>query len=377
MDNLIFSVRQFVISNLSWFYETRDTIGEAAGRERAININKAVLKKWYPETIEDTVKQLLISTKYLGGSEADELSDTIITDSDRPIGLQGGGKNWRMGGEAIPGDYYGTLRENDLMLMMFDTGIKELRWYCIRGNQNNSFGRTDIPKEEDNVFQKILKLLGPNNASQGMWLPEYETSIKILLQAYKIKEVSWELLNVEKFIAQNSSVGENEVQSGNKSGKSSDLTFPKNRILYGAPGTGKSKQLSIDAGVEGDRFTEIRRVTFYPDYTYGQFIGNYKPFPVYRKEENIIDYSANDKEFNQEPLIDYRLVPGPLLEILSQAYINPKENYLLIIEEINRANVASVFGDIFQLLDRENDNNSLLLAEVPIVLRLLEKLNLI
>lgn len=336
MDKLIFSVRQFVISNLSWFHGTRETIGEAAGRERAININKAVLKKWYPETIEDSVKQLLISSKYLGGSDANELSDTIITDNDRPIGLQGGGKNWRMGGEAIPGEYYGTLRENDLMLMMFDTDIKELTWFCIRGNKNNSFGRTDVPKDEDDAFEKILKLLGPNNASQGMWLPDFDTSVKILLQAYKIKEVTWSLLNAEKFIAQNSA-NISEHKSGRSLKGTSNLTFPKNRILYGAPGTGKSKQLSIDAGLEGELFTQIKRVTFYPDYTYGQFLGNYKPFPVYRKENNIIDYSSDDRNFDHEPLIDYRLVPGPLLEIISEAYLNPVNNFVLIIEEINRA----------------------------------------
>ncbi len=355
MSKLIFAVRQLTISNLSWFHVTRTTVGEAAGRERAININKPVLKKWFPEAHLDTEKLLLITTKYLRGESVDNLSNQIVTDDDRPIGLQGGGSNWRLGGEAIPGAFYGSLRTNDLMLMMFDTKIKELRWFPIRGNQNNSFGRTSVPNEEDEAFNKIIILLGIFNASRGMWLPDFETSVKILLQAFKINEKSWQLLNVENFMAQKIVVTGYEPSAANATPETPKVSFPKNRILYGAPGTGKSKQLSIDVGDEGVLFKEIRRVTFYPDYTYGQFVGSYKPFPVYRKEDNVVDYTNVDQDFGHEPMIDYRLVPGPFLEILGQAILNPGKNYLLIIEEINRAVVASVFGDIFQLLDRETD----------------------
>ena len=113
-----------------------------------------------------------------------------------------------------------------------------------------------------------------------------------------------------------------------------------NRIFFGAPGTGKSFSLEEEKdkllnGNEG----LFERVTFHPDYTYSQFVGTYKPVP-----------KANGDG------ITYKYVPGPFMRILVEALRNSEsENpYLLIVEEINRANVASVFGDVFQLLDRKD-----------------------
>lgn len=116
-------------------------------------------------------------------------------------------------------------------------------------------------------------------------------------------------------------------------------SYPHNRIVFGAPGTGKSHKLNTDKIMFGDRF---ERVTFHPNYSYSQFVGTYKP--VRRRNEN------------NEPLDDitYKYVPGPFIRAYIEAYKSPNKPYLLLIEEINRANVTAVFGDIFQLLDRKN-----------------------
>lgn len=112
------------------------------------------------------------------------------------------------------------------------------------------------------------------------------------------------------------------------------LHFLYNRIIFGAPGTGKSHKLENDSRLFENNF---ERVTFHPNYSYAQFVGTYKP---------VQDEKSAD--------IVYEYVPGPFMRIYVQALNNPNDNFLLLIEEINRANVASVFGDVFQLLDRKN-----------------------
>lgn len=114
----------------------------------------------------------------------------------------------------------------------------------------------------------------------------------------------------------------------------------RNTIYFGAPGTGKSYTLNKDMNDLISSEDNYVRVTFHPDYSYANFVGTYKPIPL------------DDK------MISYEYVPGPFMRTLVKALKNPNENFLLIIEEINRANVAAVFGDVFQLLDRKKDNSS-------------------
>lgn len=121
---------------------------------------------------------------------------------------------------------------------------------------------------------------------------------------------------------------------------------PRQVIYFGAPGTGKSRELDEQKRKLLDDLSDnYERVTFHPDYSFAQFVGTYKPVP---KQDN-------------DEIITYKYVPGPLIRMLVKAYNNPSEPYLLIIEEINRANVAAVFGDIFQLLDRKKS-----ISEYPI-----------
>ncbi|MBR0472225.1 MAG: AAA family ATPase [Methanosphaera sp.] len=122
--------------------------------------------------------------------------------------------------------------------------------------------------------------------------------------------------------------------------------YKRNKIYFGAPGTGKSYKLNKDKKqLFKDNKEDYERVTFHPDYSYANFVGTYKPVAT--------------RDDNGKSDISYEYVPGPFMRVLVRAFKQPQTNHLLIIEEINRANVAAVFGDIFQLLDRltRDDND--------------------
>lgn len=118
-----------------------------------------------------------------------------------------------------------------------------------------------------------------------------------------------------------------------------ETEFERNRIVFGAPGTGKSFKLKEDSVklLESTSGT-LERVTFHSDYTYAQFVGTYKP---------VSDASGH---------IRYKFVPGPFMRIyvdaLKSGRTDVPQPHILLVEEINRARVAAVFGDVFQLLDR-------------------------
>ena len=137
----------------------------------------------------------------------------------------------------------------------------------------------------------------------------------------------------------------------------SHINEPRNLIFFGAPGTGKSYELNKLADEHFDD-RHRTRVTFYPDYTYSQFVGCFKPITKYRND-------ADDPASRAESYISYEFVPGPFLETYVKAVQNPKENFLLVVEEINRANPAAVFGDVFQLLDRDGGGRSVYEVAAP------------
>jgi hypothetical protein len=107
----------------------------------------------------------------------------------------------------------------------------------------------------------------------------------------------------------------------------------ENIILYGVPGAGKSWTIERYYIYEN---TKMERVVFHPDYTYSDFVGQILP-------------QSKDGD------VSYNFMPGPFTKILKDAYKNPNQKFILVIEEINRGNAPAIFGDIFQLLDRNKE----------------------
>ena len=127
----------------------------------------------------------------------------------------------------------------------------------------------------------------------------------------------------------------------------------RNLILYGAPGTGKSyyAQQVMHGGT-------VFVTTFHPGYDYCDFVGAYQPL------------AALDGD--GRPMVTYAFVPQIFLRAYTAAWmgwldylehraVDPgrdPQRVFLDIEEINRGNCARIFGDVFQLLDRDPDGYS-------------------
>lgn len=113
-----------------------------------------------------------------------------------------------------------------------------------------------------------------------------------------------------------------------------DLLEDKAQVIFtGVPGTGKTyvaRKLAWWFTGSRDR---VRLVQFHPSYSYEDFIQGYRP--------------TSEGGFE--------LVDGPLVELAEAARDNPTDRYVLIIDEINRANVARVFGELYFLLEYRDE----------------------
>lgn len=118
---------------------------------------------------------------------------------------------------------------------------------------------------------------------------------------------------------------------------------PVQIIFYGTPGSGKSHKVKQDYD-ENYPKNQVIRTTFHPDTDYASFVGGYKPV------------ATTDKDGNEK--ITYRFIPQCFTEAYVRAWNDLGNPYFLIIEEINRGNCAQIFGDTFQLLDRDDNGYS-------------------
>jgi len=141
----------------------------------------------------------------------------------------------------------------------------------------------------------------------------------------------------------------------------SNLTLQQ--IYYGAPGTGKSKTIKDLTFGES-----VIRTTFHPDSDYASFVGTYKPITEEVTLRDCYGKKVIDEETNEvvkEERIAYKFIPQAFLEAYVKAWkkLGSSKKQFLIIEEINRGNCAQIFGDLFQLLDR----NEYGFSDYPIV----------
>lgn len=132
-------------------------------------------------------------------------------------------------------------------------------------------------------------------------------------------------------------------------------SFPLQQIFYGAPGTGKSHKVKevTDTLPKSDVF----RTTFHPDSDYSTFVGCYKPKMVKAPIRDSSGHEIISACEDEKKRIAYEYEPQAFLKAYVRAY-ETNEPVFLVIEEINRGNCAQIFGDMFQLLDRNEDGES-------------------
>jgi 5-methylcytosine-specific restriction protein B len=117
-------------------------------------------------------------------------------------------------------------------------------------------------------------------------------------------------------------------------------------VFYGPPGTGKTyvaQRLAAHVTTDGGTY---RLVQFHPSYTYEDFFEGFRP-----------------RSSLQGSGVTYELVAGPLREMAEAAADDPANPYVLIIDEINRANLAKVFGELYFLLEYRDQATSLLYSQ--------------
>ena len=119
-----------------------------------------------------------------------------------------------------------------------------------------------------------------------------------------------------------------------------DLRDKKQVIFYGPPGTGKTyvaRRIAQQCRMGGGDFSIVQ---FHPSYSYEDFVEGFRP-----------------RLHNGQP--GFELVPGPLRRIAAQAAANPQATYILLIDELNRGNVAKVFGELYFLLEYRDEEMEL------------------
>lgn len=213
--------------------------------------------------------------------------------------------------------------------------------FCRFGKKVESLKLVTDPRRQDDCDTSITWVL---KGDEYYFLKE-QTLQSLEIFANNINEIYGDKYLIEidnnsyRLYELDSRKNEQNTDVKKEEGEDSPLEFgdftPRQIIYYGAPGTGKSHTIKKE---EDEGKITCIRTTFHPDSDYATFVGCYKPHKI--KDSQCLTYEFVEQAF---------------LEAYKQAWMNPKKEIALVIEEINRGNCAQVFGDIFQLLDRSDD----------------------
>lgn len=224
--------------------------------------------------------------------------------------------------------------------------------YLVKNYSKGAIGVRTISKSLLNEYVNYFEKHPDNNADQARKDLAGHTSVDRFEYGY-----SSTLTTMAKMVLGEQLSSADKLLS-NEDAKTKNINQPLQLIYYGAPGTGKS--FTIDQVTNENNSV---RTTFHPDSDYASFVGAYKPtmapMPINAFVGTTVHHAKNaENEKAYEKKIVYKYVPQAFLKAYVEAwkrYSAGEDNpYYLVIEEINRGNCAQIFGDLFQLLDRNN-----------------------
>lgn len=184
-------------------------------------------------------------------------------------------------------------------------------------------------KEISQKYENVFKEKGGHNIGK---------TFTVFIWTYMEKEYNKEPIIKQKNNSNDGDEENEEMEEVEEAIKEiNEESSPRNLIVYGVPGSGKSYYIK-NTKLRGVSENNIERITFYPEYTYYDFVGQRLP----AKDGTGLIFEE-----------------GPFTRILKKAICDQEQKpYYLIIEEMNRGNAEAIFGDIFQLLDRNENGES-------------------
>lgn len=208
---------------------------------------------------------------------------------------------------------------------------KKMFSYLFKVQKETEGNECVIVKQFESATGPVLDSM--DDDVQNMVLSHEQTESLILIteeQYYKIVDAMMSKCN-EEYTRKNEEI---DILQEKRIDETSRKQGGINILLYGVPGSGKSWTIEHEYCKKD---TNVERLVFHPDYTYSDFIGQILP--------NV----------DEDGQVSYKFTAGPFTNILADAYAHPQEEYILIIEEINRGNAPAIFGEVFQLLDRKTE----------------------
>lgn len=281
----------------------------------------------------------------------------------------------QISGKISAKDYFDLIDKMKSYLNSPDTNIKSFCELSYEASKFSEQNKKDAKKEGNSsriLREEFISWLKSNGVSQAAI--QYENGLRSLERYFEInideefeRDKCSNLLNKIKTIKTQANGNQNNwksylkkyiefkkelVANGQRELNKEVVSYlHNNTIFYGVPGCGKSYYVKNLLRDTQNKFIDekfYKRILFHPEYTHSDFVGQIMP------------------ESNADG-IAYKFRAGPFVRILRDALLDENNQYFLIIEEINRGNAPAIFGEIFQLLDRENGESEYRIDDKEII----------